>query len=76
MSGGGGFAGDDVVGEYRSESFGVGEQFFGGDPEDLEAVGEGVKTVEHGDHVILMWRGSCGRWRNTRSGRPALCEGG
>lgn len=40
----------------------------------IEAVGEGVKTVENGDHVILMWRGSCGRCEYCASGRPALCE--
>ena len=27
----------------------------------VEAVGEGVKSLEIGDHVILMWRGPCGR---------------
>ena len=26
----------------------------------IEAVGEGVTAVEVGDHVILVWRGSCG----------------
>ena len=30
-----------------------------------------MKTVAHGDHVILMWRGSCGRCEHCASGRPA-----
>ncbi len=40
------------------------------------AVGEGVNTVEIGDHVILMWRGSCGRCEYCANGRPALCDMG
>ena len=42
----------------------------------IEAVGEGVETVESGDHVILMWRGSCGRCEYCANGRPALCDMG
>jgi NDMA-dependent alcohol dehydrogenase len=42
----------------------------------IEAVGEGVKTVELGDHVILMWRGPCGRCEYCANGRPALCDMG
>ena len=42
----------------------------------IEAVGEGVKTLEIGDHVILMWRGPCGRCEYCANGRPALCDMG
>lgn len=42
----------------------------------IEAVGEGVKTIAVGDHVILMWRGPCGRCEYCGSGRPALCDMG
>lgn len=42
----------------------------------IEAVGEGVKTLEVGDHVILMWRGPCGRCEYCANGRPALCDMG
>jgi threonine dehydrogenase-like Zn-dependent dehydrogenase len=33
-----------------------------------------VKSVECGDHVILMWRGPCGRCEYCATGRPALCD--
>ena len=42
----------------------------------IEAVGEGVTTVQVGDPVILMWRGPCGRCEYCSSGRPALCDMG
>ena len=42
----------------------------------VEAVGEGVTSVAVGDHVILMWRGPCGRCDFCARGRPALCEMG
>jgi len=42
----------------------------------VEAVGEGVDTVAVGDHVILMWRGPCGRCEYCANGRPALCDMG
>ena len=42
----------------------------------IEAVGEGVKSVAPGDHVILVWRGSCGRCEYCANGRPALCDMG
>ena len=42
----------------------------------IEAIGEGVKSVEIGDHVILVWRGSCGRCEYCANGRPALCDMG
>ena len=42
----------------------------------VEAVGEGVQTVAVGDHVILMWRGPCGRCEYCANGRPALCDMG
>lgn len=42
----------------------------------VEAVGEGVTEVEIGDHVLPMWRMSCGRCEYCLSGRPALCDVG
>ncbi|HEY8476804.1 MAG TPA: Zn-dependent alcohol dehydrogenase [Chloroflexota bacterium] len=39
----------------------------------VEAVGDGVTTVRPGDHVILLFRASCGRCRYCSLGRPALC---
>jgi len=40
----------------------------------VEEVGDGVITVEPGDHVVLLWRASCGRCLYCLSGRPALCD--
>jgi S-(hydroxymethyl)glutathione dehydrogenase/alcohol dehydrogenase len=37
-------------------------------------VGEGVSTVEAGDHVIISWAPSCGRCRECLGGRPARCS--
>ncbi len=42
----------------------------------IEEVGEGVTTVEPGDHVIPIWRMSCGRCEYCLGGRPALCDVG
>ncbi|NOX98533.1 MAG: alcohol dehydrogenase catalytic domain-containing protein, partial [Verrucomicrobia bacterium] len=42
----------------------------------IEDVGEGVTTVEPGDHVIPIWRMSCGRCEYCLGGRPALCDVG
>ena len=42
----------------------------------IEAVGEGVTSVQPGDPVILVWRGSCGRCEYCANGRPALCDMG
>ncbi|MCB1230292.1 MAG: Zn-dependent alcohol dehydrogenase [Verrucomicrobiae bacterium] len=42
----------------------------------VEAIGDGVTTVEPGDHVIPIWRMSCGRCEYCLSGRPALCDVG
>ncbi len=39
----------------------------------VEAVGEGVTTVEPGDHVVLLFRANCGRCEFCSRGRPALC---
>jgi S-(hydroxymethyl)mycothiol dehydrogenase len=39
----------------------------------VEAVGEGVTTVEPGDYVILNWRAVCGDCRACRRGRPWYC---
>jgi NDMA-dependent alcohol dehydrogenase len=40
----------------------------------IEAVGDGVTTVEPGDPVIPIWRLSCGRCAYCLGGRPALCD--
>lgn len=40
----------------------------------VEKVGEGVVDFTPGDHVILLWRASCGQCFFCLSGRPALCE--
>ena len=42
----------------------------------VEDVGVGVTSVEPGDHVIPIWRMSCGRCEYCLSGRPALCDVG
>jgi S-(hydroxymethyl)glutathione dehydrogenase/alcohol dehydrogenase len=42
----------------------------------VERVGEGVTAVEPGDHVIPIWRVSCGRCHYCANGRPALCDMG
>jgi S-(hydroxymethyl)glutathione dehydrogenase/alcohol dehydrogenase len=39
----------------------------------VEIVGQGVRGVGPGDHVVLAWIPSCGRCRYCASGRPALC---
>ncbi|MEQ1841254.1 MAG: zinc-binding dehydrogenase, partial [Verrucomicrobiales bacterium] len=39
-------------------------------------VGAGVTSVEPGDHVIPIWRMSCGRCEDCLGGRPALCDVG
>ncbi|MGD9748234.1 MAG: alcohol dehydrogenase catalytic domain-containing protein, partial [Verrucomicrobiales bacterium] len=38
------------------------------------AIGAGVASVEVGDHVIPIWRMSCGSCEYCLGGRPALCE--
>ncbi|MGE0412993.1 MAG: zinc-binding dehydrogenase [Verrucomicrobiales bacterium] len=40
------------------------------------AIGAGVASVEVGDHVIPIWRMSCGSCEYCLGGRPALCEVG
>lgn len=40
----------------------------------VEKVGEGVTEFAPGDHVVLLWRASCGRCLYCLNGRPALCE--
>lgn len=42
----------------------------------IEAIGPGVTTVEPGDHVIPIWRASCGRCEYCLNGKPALCDMG
>lgn len=39
-------------------------------------VGPGVTTVKPGDHVIPLWRFSCGLCEYCSGGRPALCPEG
>ncbi|HSB71736.1 MAG TPA: Zn-dependent alcohol dehydrogenase [Candidatus Methylomirabilis sp.] len=39
-------------------------------------VGPGVKDVQPGDHVIPLWRLSCGECEYCTGGRPALCTAG
>ncbi|HZS93123.1 MAG TPA: Zn-dependent alcohol dehydrogenase [Chloroflexota bacterium] len=40
----------------------------------VEEVGPGVTTLAPGDHVVLLWRASCGRCFYCSIGRPALCD--
>jgi len=40
----------------------------------VEKVGDGVADFQPGDHVVLLWRASCGQCFFCLSGRPALCE--
>jgi NDMA-dependent alcohol dehydrogenase len=40
----------------------------------VEKVGEGVGEFQPGDHVLLLWRASCGHCLHCLGGRPALCE--
>ena len=42
----------------------------------VEEVGPGVTSVRPGDHVVLLWRTSCGRCEYCSRGRPALCREG
>jgi Zn-dependent alcohol dehydrogenase len=42
----------------------------------VECVGEGVTSVQPGDHVIPIWRVSCGSCEYCTGGRPALCDVG
>lgn len=42
----------------------------------VEEVGKGVVSVKPGDHVIPIWRMSCGRCEYCLGGRPALCDVG
>ncbi|MBA4867254.1 alcohol dehydrogenase catalytic domain-containing protein [Streptomyces sp. PSKA54] len=39
----------------------------------VEALGKGVRNVEVGDHVVLVYVPSCGSCRFCVSGKPALC---
>lgn len=40
----------------------------------VEELGPGVSSLSVGDHVVLLWRSSCGRCVYCNSGRPALCD--
>lgn len=40
----------------------------------VEEVGPGVTSVKPGDHVVLLWRASCGKCYYCTRGRPALCD--
>ena len=39
----------------------------------VEEVGSGVSAVTPGDHVVMLFRASCGRCSFCQKGRPALC---
>jgi S-(hydroxymethyl)glutathione dehydrogenase / alcohol dehydrogenase len=45
-------------------------------PGIVERIGEGVTSVQPGDHVIPIWRVSCGTCDYCTGGRPALCDVG
>jgi S-(hydroxymethyl)glutathione dehydrogenase/alcohol dehydrogenase len=40
----------------------------------VEGVGEDVRNVKVGDHVVLAWRTSCGLCEPCQKGFPALCD--
>lgn len=40
----------------------------------VAAVGEGVRRIKVGDHVVLSWVPNCGYCRYCESGRPNLCS--
>jgi S-(hydroxymethyl)glutathione dehydrogenase/alcohol dehydrogenase len=40
----------------------------------ITAVGEGVRDLAVGDHVVLSWVPSCGECRYCLAGRPAQCQ--
>ncbi len=42
----------------------------------VAAVGAGVTSVKPGDHVLPLWRLSCGECEYCTNGRPALCAAG
>ena len=42
----------------------------------VEALGEGVTSLQRGDHVIMVFMPSCGDCSYCAEGRPALCEPG
>jgi Zn-dependent alcohol dehydrogenase len=42
----------------------------------VEEVGDDVTSVVPGDHVLFLWRTSCGRCALCQTGRPALCTSG
>lgn len=42
----------------------------------VEALGDGVRDLERGDHVVMVFMPSCGHCLPCSEGRPALCEPG
>jgi NDMA-dependent alcohol dehydrogenase len=40
----------------------------------VQAVGEGVRRVKPGDHVVLSWAPDCGECFYCQHGKPNLCE--
>lgn len=42
----------------------------------MAEVGPGVTSLKPGDHVIPLWRLSCGVCEYCSNGRPALCPAG
>ncbi len=39
----------------------------------VEAIGEGVTSVQPGDHVVTLFAAECGKCENCRSGRTNIC---
>lgn len=42
----------------------------------VEALGDGVRDLQPGDHVVMVFMPSCGHCLPCAEGRPALCEPG
>jgi Zn-dependent alcohol dehydrogenase len=42
----------------------------------VESVGPGVRSLSPGDHVVLLWRSTCGRCEACSMGRASLCGTG
>jgi S-(hydroxymethyl)glutathione dehydrogenase / alcohol dehydrogenase len=42
----------------------------------VQEIGPGVTSVSRGDHVVMLWRTSCGHCEYCNRGRPVLCSVG
>lgn len=40
---------------------------------EIVELGEGVRDLHVGDHVVFQFSASCGRCKNCQSGRPSIC---